>query len=153
MSDTFAHLDVDTDEFENAPRALRDAYKELQKSYKSQAQQITDLRDKTTSVALSGVLTGFKNPERVKSAMLSDSIDPLNTEAVEAWLSANGDDYAKATNSAPQSQADAPNYDALAAPSQLGDPAVQDAQLQAVLNAPKDASPEELLAHFRALGI
>lgn len=156
MTDNFAHLNVDDDEFESAPRALRDAYKKLQKAYGSAEQTITELRDTQTSTALSGVLAGFKNPERVKSAMLSDKIDPLDSEAVQAWLGDNGDDYAKAPDApaAPATETpQVPDYGQLNAPSEMGDPAAYDAQLQAVLNAPKDMSPQELVAYFAAKGI
>ncbi|MDP9820485.1 hypothetical protein [Nocardioides massiliensis] len=97
MSDAIEHIDLDSDEYADTPRALRDAYKKLQDRLKDISSERDTLRTQMQASALSGVLTGFKNPERVKSALLSDKVDPLNTEAVTEWIEANGDDYAKAS--------------------------------------------------------
>jgi uncharacterized protein (DUF2336 family) len=95
MSDAIQYINTDDEQFDNAPRALRDAYEQLKKSHKELSQETTTLRGQVTQQALSGVLTEFKNPERVKSALLADKVDPLNAEAVNKWLADNGDDYAK----------------------------------------------------------
>lgn len=159
MSDNFAHLDVDDDEFESAPKALRDAYKKLQKAHNEQGQQITELSSQLSSQALSGVLTGFKNPDRVKSALLGDKVDPLDTEAVAKWIETNGDDYAKAENSGtPATQQEEQTEEAQAyAGLQLGGhyrPAADLGKLDAVAaNLPTDATPEQVAAAIRAAGI
>lgn len=92
------HIDPDSDEFIDAPKALREHVKALQASYKNLAQENTTLRGQATSAALGDVLAGYKNPERVKRDLLSDKIDPLDKSAVDAWLSENGDDYARGDN-------------------------------------------------------
>lgn len=156
MTDNFAHLDVDAEEFDSAPRALRDAYKKLQKSYNEQGQQITDLREKQTASALSGVLAGFKNAERVKRDLLADKVDPLDNEAVTKWLEANGDDYARAQTPADpvtdEETEQVADYGRINAPGQVGQPAIAN-QEQVLANAPKDASPAELAAYFAKNGI
>ena len=107
MSDAIEHIDLDSDEYADTPRALRDAYKQLQSRLKEIVAERDTLRSEMQATALSGVLTGFKNPERVKSALLADKVDPLDTEAVNEWIEANGDDYAKASTE-PGTQSDAP---------------------------------------------
>lgn len=98
MSDAIKHIDVDSDEFEDTPRALREYVKRLQSQNKDLAKERDDARTQVASRAVADVLAGknFKNPERVKTALLGDGIDPLDNSAVETWLTANGDDYAKA---------------------------------------------------------
>jgi hypothetical protein len=107
MSD-MAHLDVDSDEYRDAPKALREYVKKLKAANDELAQQVQASREQVASSALAGVLTGFKNPERVKRDLLADRIDPLNREALDAWLAENGDDYARADGtSQAQQQTDA----------------------------------------------
>lgn len=95
MTDDIQNINPDSDEFIDAPKALRDHVKALQSRLKDVTTEVTTLRTQATSVALADVLAGYKNPERVKRDLLSDKIDPLNKEAVESWLSENGDDYAR----------------------------------------------------------
>lgn len=104
------HIDVDSDEFIDAPKALRDHVKKLQQANTRLTEKVTDLSGKATESALSSVLTGFKNPERVKRDLLSDKIDPLDSKAVETWLAANGDDYAKG-DGAPNPDPSSPSVD------------------------------------------
>lgn len=148
MSDNTQHIDVDSDEFEGTPKALRDRVKRLQKQNSDLAQQITGLQGELTATALSDVLTGFTKPERVKSALLADGIDPLNREAVDGWLKDNGDDFARAAGNpaAPTTDQTQPDErqaqrDALNAVTQIGQPGAPDglAKIKAV---PADLSPQ-----------
>jgi hypothetical protein len=93
------HIDLDSPEFDGTPKALRDHAKRLQDAYKAVLQERDTYKGQATSAALGDVLAGYKNPERVKRDLLSDSIDPLDKTAVEKWLSENGDDYAKGAGS------------------------------------------------------
>lgn len=95
MTDDIQHIDIDAPEFDGSPKALRDHVKRLQEAHKALQQERDTYRGQATAAALGDVLAGYKNPERVKRDLLSDSIDPLNKEAVEKWLGENGDDYAK----------------------------------------------------------
>ena len=99
MSDDIRYIDVDDEQFEDAPKALRDAYKALARQHKEAASEVGQLRQKVASHALGDVLgtAGFKNPKRVEQDILRDGIDATDKTAVEAWLAANGDDYARAT--------------------------------------------------------
>lgn len=94
---TIQHIDIDSENFEDAPKALRDYAKQLKKALEERESEVGTLRVQLHSRALADVLAdkGFKNPKRVESALLADKVDPLNTEAVNAWLAENGDDYAK----------------------------------------------------------
>lgn len=89
------HIDLDAPEYDGTPKALRDAYKALQDRYKTVIEERDTYKGQATAQALGDVLAGYKNPKRVERDLLSDSIDPLNREAVEKWLAENGDDYAK----------------------------------------------------------
>jgi len=154
------HINVDDEQWDGTPRALREHVDKLQRALNELKTERDQLRGQFTETALGNVLAGFKNPQRVKAALLGDKIDPLDTEAVNKWLSENGDDYARATGTAEppatEVQGDPaptfPDYGRLNAPSEIGEPSVAD-QLQAVQNAPKDASPQELLAYFASKGI
>lgn len=102
MSEQF--IDVDTDEFIDAPKALRDAYKQLKGRYTEVASERDAFKGQATSAALGGVLREFKNPERVQRDLLSDKVDPLDSEAVAKWLESNAGDYARGDGSSAQSQ-------------------------------------------------
>lgn len=95
MTDNIQHIDVDSDEFIDAPKALRDHVKKLQQANTRLTETNTDLSGRLTATALTDVLSEFKNPERVKRDLLSDKIDPLDSEAVKTWLGTNGGDYAR----------------------------------------------------------
>jgi hypothetical protein len=97
MSDNLKYIDVDSEEFEDTPRALREHVKKLQKALTDERSAHGQTRNRLASRAVSDVLAdkGFKNPKRVERDLLADDIDPLDTEAVERWLAENSDDYAK----------------------------------------------------------
>lgn len=95
MSDDIKHIDTDSEEWENTPKTLRDQVKKLQDALSKEREASASLRSTAAEAALGGVLAGFKNPGRVKRDLLSDGIDPLNSEAVETWMKDNGDDYAR----------------------------------------------------------
>jgi hypothetical protein len=95
MTDDIQHIDIDAPEFDGSPRALREHVAKLQQAHKALLQERDTYKGQATAAALGDVLAGYKNPERVKRDLLSDSIDPLNREAVEKWLGENGDDYAR----------------------------------------------------------
>lgn len=89
------NIDVNAPEFDGTPKALRDHVAKLQDALKATSAERDTYRGQATAAALGDVLAGYKNSERVKHDLLSDSIDPLDKSAVEKWLSENGDDYAK----------------------------------------------------------
>ncbi|HET6914576.1 MAG TPA: hypothetical protein VFH56_00650 [Acidimicrobiales bacterium] len=97
MSDKLQHIDIDSEEFEDAPRALREYAKQLKKQNESLASENGTLKKQSASRAVADVLAGkgFKNPKRVERDLLADDIDPHDSKSVEEWLEANGDDYAK----------------------------------------------------------
>lgn len=98
MSDAIKYIDVDDEQFEDAPKALRDAYKALARQHKDATTELGQARTTIASHALGDVLgtAGFKNPKRVEQDILRDGIDATSATAVQAWLTANADDYAKA---------------------------------------------------------
>lgn len=102
MSDNIKHIDIDAEDFEDAPKALRDYAKALKKQLESVTSERDGARTQLASRAVSDVLgdKGFKNPKRVERDLLADGIDPLDNSAVEVWLTSNGDDYARADGSA-----------------------------------------------------
>ena len=100
MSDNIQHLDLDDDEFLDAPRALRDYVKKLQKQNQNLSTELSTANGKLASQALGEVLSGYKNPKRVERDLLADKIDPNDKAAVDRWLSEFGDDYAKGEASA-----------------------------------------------------
>lgn len=97
MSDATKYIDVDDEQYEDAPKALRDAYKALHKAHEKAVTERDGARTQLASKAISDVLDdkGFKNPKRVERDLLADGIDPLDNSAVETWLTTNGEDYAR----------------------------------------------------------
>lgn len=133
MTDNIQHIDVDSDEFLDTPKALRDHVKKLQSALTRSNERVTELTGQVTATALTDVLAGYKNPERVKRDLLSDKVDPLNSGAVQQWLQQNGDDYAKG-EATPATTAPDPKLEAEAAAHQ------QIANTGAGLRQPADMS-------------
>jgi len=106
MSENIQNIDVDSDEFLDAPKALRDHVKKLQSRLGDLTSELSEVRSQATATALGDVLSAYKNPERVKKDLISDKVNPLDTEAVAKWLEANGDDYAKGSADAGSSSTD-----------------------------------------------
>lgn len=133
MSDAIQYIDTDDEQFDTAPRALRDAYERLKKSHQELTKETSTLRGQVTSQALSGVLSEFKSPERVKSALLADKVDPADSGAVAKWLEENGDDFVKGSATSSSTPA--------------ADP---EAQAHARLNADGALTPAADLSKFEA---
>jgi hypothetical protein len=140
MSDSIKHLDLDSEDFEDAPKALRDYARNLKKQYEQAVSERDGVRKQLASKAVSEVLgdKGFKNPKRVERDLLADGIDPLDTSAVDAWLEENSDDYARTDGSA----APAPVQPDPAAAQQAA--AYQQLNAGGELRAPADLSKWEL---------
>lgn len=98
MTDNIKHIDLDDEQYEDAPRALREYAANLKKALAEQTKRADGLATQVASRALGDVLgtAGFKNPKRVEQDILRDGIDATDKAAVEKWLADNGDDYAKA---------------------------------------------------------
>lgn len=157
------HIDVDSEEFDGTPKALRDHVKKLQKQLDAVVAERDGFRTQLTEQSLGSVLTdaGYKNPKRVQRDLLADGVDPLDSEAVKTWLETNGEDYARgsveqASTPTPtedeQVEFQIPDYRRLNAPAEIGTPTSPD-KAQAVLNAPPNATPAEMLAYLNGLGI
>lgn len=156
-------IDVDDEQFEDAPKALRDAYKSLRK----QAETLITERDgalkQVASRAIADVLAdkGFKNPKRVERDLLSDKIDVSNKDAIEAWLEENGDDYAKG-EAAPvetpeataEQQALAAGHQQLqAAGAQIRDTSGMTPLARATAELPENPTPEQVKAAYAKAGV
>jgi hypothetical protein len=158
MSDNIQHIDVDSDEFLNAPQALRDHVKKLQAANSRLSESNTDLSGRLTASALGTVLGEFKNPERVKSALLSDKVDPLDSEAVTSWLQANGDDYAKGAAApnpvqTPDDAAEAEAHQRLQSGGELRQPASMSKLEAALAEAGPNATGDQLKAIYAKHGV
>lgn len=150
------HIDVDSEDFESAPKALRDHVKKLQDALKSANTTISDFRSRETERALSDVLTGFKNPTRVQRDLLADKVDPLDSEAVSKWLEANADDYARGEGAVAEQAQAQPDADLAAQYARLNPTGLRKPSDQGLIDAinslPDDLSPEQLAVEMRKLG-
>lgn len=147
------HIDVDHEDFEGSPKALRDHVKKLQAALTERDKTISDFRGRETERALSDVLTGFKNPARVQRDLLADKVDPLDNEAVSKWLEANADDYARGGEAAAETPAqdDRASEYARLNPTGLRKPADQ-GLLEAIASLPDDLPPDQLAQRMREIG-
>jgi len=158
MSDAIEHIDVDHEDFESAPKALREHVKNLQAALKERDKIVSDFRTRETERALADVLTGFKNPARVQRDLLADKVDPLDTEAVNKWLEANADDYARgdgapATDPAEQASPDATlaaQYARLQ-PTALRKPS-DNTLADTIASLPDDLTPAQMEQRLREIG-
>lgn len=97
MSDNIQFIDVDDEQFEDAPKALREHVKKIQKRLTEVTTERDDFRGKWQTKSASDALAGhgFRNPKRVSKDLLADGVDLSDTDAVKAWVEENGDDYAR----------------------------------------------------------
>lgn len=110
-------IDLDHEDFEDAPRALRDAYKNLKKKFDSVTTERDDFRGKWQKVATRDALKdyGFKNSSRVSRDLLADGVDISDPNAVKVWVEENGDDYARSQSDPSADPGQVDEHDAEAA--------------------------------------
>lgn len=106
MADDIQYVDIDGDEYSDTPKPLRDAYKALKADHEALRSQASTLQGQLVDRELTSVLSGFKNPERVKRDLLGDKINPLDKSALDQWLGANAADYARAEGTPDPAQAE-----------------------------------------------
>lgn len=154
-------IDVDHEDYEDAPRALRDAYKSLKKRLDTVTTERDDFRSKWQTKAASDALSGygFRNPKRVSKDMQADGIDVSDADAVKAWVEDNGDDYAKgeaAPAAEPTENADPAEVQARQAASQvqnLASPAGTDKITAALAEITPEMTGEQVQAIYRKHGL
>lgn len=158
MSEQF--IDVDSEEFENVPRGLRDAYKRLVRQHTEIVKERDTFKSQATAAALGDALSGFKNPERVKRDLLAEGVDPLDSEAVQTWLGSNGDDYARGdgapstpSNTSAEEAAEVAAHQQLQAARSLTQPADMSKIDAAITALGPNATPEEVVEAFRKAGV
>ena len=158
MTDNITHLDLDSDEYYDAPKALRQYAEKLKKALDSTTKELATARGQVAAQAIGEVLSGYKSPAKVKRDLLADGIDATDKGAVEKWLSENGDDYARATASAESETPSVPEDEVAAHRSlnldgEFRQPADMSKVDAAITELPADATPEQVLAHFKAKGL
>lgn len=106
MSDNNWDIDVDHEDYEDAPRALRDAYRALKKQYQTVTTERDDFKGKWQARSATDALAdyGFRNTKRVSRDLLADGVDLSDADAVKAWVQENGDDYARGETTTQGSQ-------------------------------------------------
>jgi hypothetical protein len=149
MSDNIQHIDLDSEDFEDAPRALRDYAKKLKRQLDETAKERDTYKGRAETSVLGDVLKGYVKPERVKSALKSDGIDPLDSEAVQSWFEENGDDFAKAGKATPstpsaEETAEAAAHERLASTGGLTQPADMSKFDAAKAEITPDMRPEQV---------
>ena len=156
MSDNIQHIDLDDDDFQDAPKALREYARRLKSRLTEVEKERDSFKGQATAAALGDVLQGFKNPERVKRDLVSDKVDPLDPKAVEEWLSENGADYARAEgapSSAPPVHEDAAAQEQLNAGSEQRTPADMSKLEAALAELPPNATGADVEAVYRKHGV
>ena len=91
MSDNFQYIDVDDEQFEDAPRALRQAYDKLRKQHQSDAQELAKLRGTVQTRTASDVLKAKGYNPKAAKFLLKDGVDVNDENAVDTWLAEEGE--------------------------------------------------------------
>lgn len=166
MTDNITHINLDDEQFEDAPKALRDYAAKLKKALDAAHGEAGQLRSQLASKSLGDVLgtKGFKNPKAVEKSLLADKVDPLDESAVAKWLEENSDDFAKAEGTpgepnqpatqqlTPEQQADAEaRAQAYAAMQQVNGSLVQPADVSKFELAQSEIKPEHTKEEVRAI--
>lgn len=159
MTDNTSHIDLDSDEFDGTPKALRDYVKQLQKRDADRQAELDATRGQLTQFAIGNVLAdkGFANPKRVQAAILADGVNVLDQSAMDAWLAENGNDFARAgaTPATPQEQdhsAEAQAFSHLEVPGATPSGGKNRAD-EVIAQITPDMTPEQVRQKFLAAGI
>lgn len=164
MSDNWFN-DDENDAQENGGGGLRKQLEDALKRLKDAEKRAATAENKLAVTTASSNLKekGYK-PTAAKYAAL-DGVDVTDAEALEKWLTDNGDDFkvsdsAQSDNDDEQQQVEVENDATQVAGSQIAaqlravaSPADVNKYEAALKTLPKDASGEETLAHFRAAGL
>lgn len=114
MSDNYeydeGYYDDEQEQEANGPRALREELKKLKAALAAERKKSEKLQTSVVERSVADVLAGqnFKNPVAVKKAILADGVDATDAEALQSWLTENGDDYAKAASTGGNEEQPAP---------------------------------------------
>ncbi len=153
----FQYIDVDDEQFEDAPRALRQAYAALKKAHEAEAKELSTLRTQVQTRTASEVLKdkGY-NPKAAKF-LLKDGIDLSDEKAVDAWLAEEGE-FFKANGGTPTEQSAEHTAEAEAR-SQIADAtshtqtAANDKMQAALAEITDDMTTSQVLAIYAKHGI
>lgn len=155
-------IDVDDEEFEDAPRALRNAYKALKKQFDTAVTERDDFRSKWQTRTAGDALAefGFRNTKRVTRDLLADGVDISDANAVKAWVGENGDDYAKGEAGPAQTAEQTVDHSEEAAARQQlataqagATPANGDRMKAALAEIGPDTTADQVLAIYKKHGI
>lgn len=161
MSDTFQYIDVDDEQFEDAPRALRDAYAKLKKKAQEQDAELSSFRSERTQATAADVLKAKGYDPKAAKFLTQAGIDLSNEGQVDAWLAEDGAFFK--VGDAPQSeapaeqtaghQAEAAARQQLATAQSYVQPAAMDKMKAALSEIGPDATTEEVKAIYKKYGI
>lgn len=168
LDDDYFEDDDDHQEDQTA-RGLRKTIEKQNRKIKSLESENTKYRktenERQAKEALSG--KGFKNTRKVARDLLADGIDLSDSEAVNEWLSENGDDYARDENSETETPSAEENeienseehsemasaFERLNNTQRMATPAHLSKYEAATAQLSDDASPDEVERVFREAGI
>lgn len=146
-------INVDDDDFIDAPKALRDHVKKLQKGLTDVTKERDKLRTKELRRTAVDVLAELDRPAGLARFLQADGIDPSNKESVAEWLKENAEVFGPVSSNptdATQEQQPAQDADQQAPPQQQT--VTPDAQqaLQQMADATAGAQPAGADAFSRA---
>lgn len=90
MSDNFQYLDVNDERYEDAPRALRDAYEKLRKAHQADAQELGKLRGTVRQNTATEVLKAKGYDPKAAKFLIQSGVDLNDENAVDNWLTEDG---------------------------------------------------------------
>ena len=90
MSDAFQYIDVDSEQFEDAPKALRDAYNKLKKRAQDQDAELGSFRSEKTQATASDVLKAKGYDPKAAKFLIQSGVDLSSESAVDSWLAEDG---------------------------------------------------------------
>lgn len=156
----FQYIDVDDEQFEDAPRALRQAYAALKKAHEVDTKELSTLRTQVQTRTASEVLKdkGY-NPKAAKF-LLKDGVDLNDEKAVDAWLAEEGEFFKVAGQESTPGSEQTVEHDAEAeARSQIADAtshtqtAANDRMKAALAEITDNMTTQEVMAVYKKHGI
>lgn len=153
----FQYIDVDDERFEDAPRALREAYEKLKKAHQADATELVTLRSSVQQKTASDVLEAKGYNPKAAKFLLKDGIDLSDDKAVDAWLAEEGE-FFKVEGSPASAQTDDHSDEAqqrarVAEATSVVEPASNDKLQAALAEITPDMTPDQVIAVYQKHGI
>lgn len=156
MSDNFQYIDVDDEQYEDAPRALRQAYEALKKRDQARETELGKLRGTVKQATATDVLKAKGYDPKAAKFLIQSGVDLNDASAVDTWLAEDGEFFkvdAPPAEPAVDHSEEQQSRSQIAEASSQVQPAAGDKMKAALAEITPDMTTAQVLAVYQKHGI